>query len=664
MMFRLRVKIFYVYIIISFVFSVYLFYLISKYSFEKFINYHRHVRSNKFPDRPRIPQIVGHYVGVGTVGNMSKDFMNTNNFDPIPGVGEHGDPVVIQAKDLLKMQQLFQINRYNLLASDRIALNRSLQDVRKPKCVSKQYPAKLPTTSIIIVFHNEAWSVLLRTVWSVINRSPKGLVREILLVDDASDRRFLKHELDNYVQKLPISVTILRLSQREGLVAARLLGARMATGDTLTFLDAHCECSPGWLEPLLARVQENPKKVVCPVIDIISDDNFSYIKSFEFHWGAFNWPLHFRWYALSDEELAERRKDTTTPFRTPAMAGGLFTIDRKYFFDIGAYDERLKIWGGDNLEMSFRVWQCGGEVEIAPCSHVGHLFRKSSPYTFPGGVSGILNENLARVALVWMDDWAKFFFKFNKGTEEFKSLNVSNRLALKRSLNCKSFDWYLRRVWPQNFFPAPNKFFGRIQPIDLTSTFDYQEYLTLMKKINLIIKNLNPELKWKFLIKYLTENVKRIGDSMKAAKHSPFCLHKPKTNTAVNQPYGQAYLQKCSLLINVLDEQFVIDDYGRIMTDEGICLDSFRKTSIDGEEIVEGARKIKMVSCGSQKPNQRWVYETDTYHLKNIGEDSECLERSATLIREDGADKYELFLGPCDVRNELQKWMLFPVAWK
>jgi polypeptide N-acetylgalactosaminyltransferase len=56
--------------------------------------------------------------------------------------------------------------------------------------------------------------------------------------------------------------------------------------------------------------------------------------------------------------------------RSPTMAGGLFTINREYFYEIGAYDPGMEVWGGENLEMSFRVWQCGGKVLIHPCKNI------------------------------------------------------------------------------------------------------------------------------------------------------------------------------------------------------------------------------------------------------------------------------------------------------
>jgi len=56
---------------------------------------------------------------------------------------------------------------------------------------------------------------------------------------------------------------------------------------------------------------------------------------------------------------------------------------------------------------------CGGVLEIVLCSHVGHIFRKRSPYKWRTGVN-VVKKNAIRVAEVWMDDYAKYYYdRFN-----------------------------------------------------------------------------------------------------------------------------------------------------------------------------------------------------------------------------------------------------------
>ncbi len=81
-------------------------------------------------------------------------------------------------------------------------------------------------------------------------------------------------------------------------------GAEEAKSEVLVFLDSHCECHYGWLEPLLDRIRDDRSNVVTPVIDSIDKDSFEYLGGPETTTrGVFSWSLTFTWLECVDRGL-------------------------------------------------------------------------------------------------------------------------------------------------------------------------------------------------------------------------------------------------------------------------------------------------------------------------------------------------------------------------
>ncbi|KAK6165301.1 hypothetical protein SNE40_022252 [Patella caerulea] len=337
---------------------------------------------------------------------------------------------------------------YNVTASDLIPINRRIEDSRPNSCptIDSSTPFN-DTVSVVITVHNEARSVLIRTLTSILRQTDLKLLRQVIVVfDNETDTSYV----EDYFKDNNIFL-FLHTTQREGLVRSRLLGAAQAEGSVLIFLDSHCECNINWLEPLLLAIAQNRNKIVSPYIDTIRPDTFQYVQAPANLQGGFNWHLDFVWQAIPYHKYTQRLS-TNQPIRTPTISGGLFAIDRDYFFRLGSYDDKMDIWGGENIELSFRAWMCGGLLEILPCSRVGHVFRSVLPHSFPDGGRQTVARNLRRVAEVWMDDYKNIFYS-SLNIDEMEVGDIQERQTLRTRLKCKSFQWYLQNVIPELSVP-------------------------------------------------------------------------------------------------------------------------------------------------------------------------------------------------------------------
>jgi polypeptide N-acetylgalactosaminyltransferase len=277
----------------------------------------------------------------------------------------------------------------------------------------------------------------IRTAQSVYYETPAEVLKEIVIVDDASEPPLKDSWREDLAAKY--GVKYVRLDKAAGLIGAKQAGAEAATGDIIVFFDCHVKPDTDYWVPYVKEISENYRRAVIPVITVLNVDTWTQRERPQKGSGMSKCYLTF------DAEFKWTTDDT--PY-VPIMSGGLLAISRKWFFEIGGYDSSMKGWGGENLDQSLRIWTCGGEIVSAPDSYVAHMWRDGSEKTRAkykiGAGDAIMNRARAVKAHLggWYDKALDFpSFKRWKGSE----LDTSSITDSFSDLKCENFEWYLKR---------------------------------------------------------------------------------------------------------------------------------------------------------------------------------------------------------------------------
>ena len=216
--------------------------------------------------------------------------------------------------------------------------------------------------SIVIPSLNE-WYYLNITLDSIYNYVDLELLKDIVIVDDASDKEDYKF-LENHLLKDKIK--LIKNEYRKGPSYSRNKGAENALWEILIFLDSHMYCYNLDLQKLKSLRSYIDKWALQWTIWDLSNKQVK--------WQVYkikNYLLNSTW------DVPKKEEDIV---ETPAIAGWFTIISKDIFEKIWWFNSKFNSWGVEDIEISFRLWTFGYNMYYTKKVWVAHYFKKSFNY--------------------------------------------------------------------------------------------------------------------------------------------------------------------------------------------------------------------------------------------------------------------------------------------
>jgi glycosyltransferase involved in cell wall biosynthesis len=194
---------------------------------------------------------------------------------------------------------------------------------------------------------------------------------EIIVVDDASEPPLCDGDLGP-------GIHCRRCPTRRGVAGARNLGASLASGKVLLFLDAHVCFSNNIFDELRGSGVANGNGIRGCTTRLLDDP--AVFK--ELARGCISAPSesineYYGWQLTLDAQpkvVVNRLRPCSTPFCVPYVGACALAVSRSLFFDWGGFDEGLTGFGSlEDAELAMRCWSFGKDVQLIPAAVCYHF---------------------------------------------------------------------------------------------------------------------------------------------------------------------------------------------------------------------------------------------------------------------------------------------------
>ncbi len=257
---------------------------------------------------------------------------------------------------------------------------------------------------------------------------------EVIIADNGSTDDSLPFLQKNYPQ-----LRVIRLDKNYGFAGGYNKALQQVDADYYVLLNDDVEVTPGWIEPVIAQMQQHPDTAICQPKLLMYDQR----NTFEYAGGAGGYIDKYG-YPFCRGRMFTTLEDDHGQYDTPSQifwaSGAAMFVRADVWRQLGGLDEDF-FAHMEEIDFCWRAQNAGYRIEYCPHSVVYHVGGGTLPKSNPRKTylnfrnnMALLYKNLPTQRLAWvigsrivLDYVAAFKFLLERKPKEFSAVVSAHR---------------------------------------------------------------------------------------------------------------------------------------------------------------------------------------------------------------------------------------------